>query len=62
MFLVESSKLFCWGKQFSDVVSLFINPNPEVYAGADKTICEGEEVLIGDATIGGDVPADEIRY
>jgi hypothetical protein len=37
----------------SDQIRITVNKAPEVYAGADKTICEGESILIGDATTGG---------
>ena len=37
----------------SDQVSVTINKAPEVYAGADRDACEGESLLISDATIGG---------
>ena len=36
-----------------DQVLITINKAPEVFAGVDKVICEGTDVLIGDATIGG---------
>lgn len=37
----------------ADQISVTINKAPEVFAGADKFICEGQTVLFGDATIGG---------
>ncbi len=37
----------------SDQVQVTFNKSPEVYAGADQEICEGETALFGDATIGG---------
>jgi hypothetical protein len=37
----------------SDQVRVTIQKAPEVFAGTDKVICEGESALIADATIGG---------
>jgi hypothetical protein len=37
----------------SDQVAIAINKAPEVFAGTDQAICEGQNILIGDATIGG---------
>jgi hypothetical protein len=37
----------------SDQIRVAVNKAPEVYAGTDQIVCEGETVLIGDATSGG---------
>jgi molybdopterin biosynthesis enzyme MoaB len=37
----------------SDQIRVAVNKAPEVFAGVDKVICEGEQVLINDATSGG---------
>ena len=37
----------------SDQVQVTIQKAPEVFAGADKVVCEGGTILIGDATSGG---------
>jgi hypothetical protein len=36
-----------------DEIQVTINKSPEVFAGIDQQICEGSQILIGDATIGG---------
>jgi hypothetical protein len=37
----------------SDQIDITINDAPEVFAGADQTICEGDVAVMSDATYGG---------
>ena len=39
------------GTTFSDTVDIQLTPEPEAFAGANKVICEGDNVILSDATM-----------